>query len=423
MAGNKHIIKHHKLDPFIRSIKIEDIPKVVLIYGESYLVKQSFHTLSSFLLGKDMTELAVEILEGGSVSMGDIIEQISTFSFLVPKKIVVVRNIPLFQTQQGNQDICFSVSDLDHLTHCIEKGVPDNHFLVFTTSSTDKRKKIFKTIQDNGLIIDCAVSSGSRKADIDEQRSVFRSVADRLLQKSQKDIDAQAFHALVDLTGFNLDLFYQNLKKLIAYSGRKASISLGDVTAVIKRDKKDPIFNLTNALMEKDVEKSIFYTHSLLNEGFHPLQILKSLENQIRKLMLVKSCVQIISQNTPMRLSKMSFNSFKQIVLPKIINYDTRTKAAIEEMETVLSENKPKKKKSSSSDLLLAPNPKNAYPVFQVFQKSEKFSINDLYHASVFLSDLDYRLKSSPVDAKTQIENFIINICRKGGFVYDASEY
>jgi len=423
MALNKQIIKHHKLDPFIRTVKMEDIPGVFLIYGESYLVKHSFNTLSSFLLGKDMTELAVEILDGGSVSMGDIIEQISTYSFLVPKKIVVVRNIPLFKTQQGNQDICFSASDLEHLTQCIEKGIPDHHFLIFTTSSIDKRKKIFKTIQDKGLIIDCAVSSGSRKADIDEQRSVLKSVADRILRKSQKDIDTQAFHALVDLTGFNLDLFYQNLKKLIAYSGRKTTISFEDVTAVIKRDKKDPIFNLTNAFMEKDVKKSIFYLHSLLNEGFHPLQILKSFENQIRKLMLVKSCVQITSQNTPMHLSKMSFNSFKQSVLPKIINYDTQTKAAIEEADKVLSENKPKKKKKPSSDLLLAPNPKNAYPVFQVFQKSEKFSINELYHASLFLSDLDYRLKSSSVDAKTQIENFIINICRKGGFVYDASEY
>ena len=412
------LVKYNKLDSFISGLDKTRLPGLFLIYGDPYLVKQAFKTLSSFLVGNDNEQFAMEILEGGSVSMGDIIEQVSTFSFLVSNKVVAVKNIPLFQSRQSNTDVSFSSSDLDLLADFIEKGIPPNHFLVFTTANIDKRKKIYKAIADKGLVIDASVATGARKADQDEQRSVLQSIAGQILSKAGKNIDNQAFHALVDLTGFNLDLFSQNLAKLIAYSGKSAGISLSDVKAVIKRDKKDPIFNLTNALMDKNVNKSLFYLNSLFNEGFHPLQILKSFENLIRKLILVKCFIRQFYQKNTIQLKRINFNSFKLNVLPDIIYHDKQTKTAIEERDNELSKDPPKKKKGKANDLFLAPNPKNAYPVFQIFQKSENFSLNELSHALIFLSDLDYRLKSSSFDAKTQIESFIINICSKGGFVY-----
>lgn len=420
MARNN--VKYNQLDSFFKSVQADDIPGVILIFGDPYLLKHAFKTLSSFLLGKDEKnkQFALDILEGGSVSMGDIIEQASTFSFLVPKKIVAVKNAPLFQIKQGSQDISFSPSDLDHLIDFIEKGIPSNHSLIFTTNLIDKRKKIYKAIADKGLIIDCSVATGARKTDIDEQRAVLQSIAGKILSASKKTIDNQAMHALVDLTGFNLDLFSQNIGKLIAYCGKREIISIADVKSVIIRDKKDPIFSLTNAFMAKDVKNTLFYLNSLLNEGFHPLQILKSFENQVRKLILVKCFTELFYQNnTTVNLKRINFNSFKQSVLPKIIDYDKQTRTDIERQEEYLSTKSTKKKKTNKlNDLFLAPNPKNAYPVFQIFQKSENFSLIELNQSLIFLSDLDYRLKSSSFDARTAIENFIINTCSKRGFVY-----
>ncbi|WP_300458248.1 DNA polymerase III subunit delta [Desulfobacula sp.] len=415
MAPANSVIKHHQLGSFLSSAQPDTIPGFFIIHGEPYLIKQAFDTLSSFLLGPDHSPFALETLEGGSVSIGDIIEQVSTFSFLVPQKIVAVKNIPLFQAPQGSQDISFSSSDIEHLAQFLDAGLPANHFLILTTPHIDKRKKIYKKMADNGCIIDCSVASGVRKADTDEQKSVLQQVGADILSTVGKTIDNKAFHALVEMTGFNLDLFSQNLEKLIVYSGKASRILITDVKAVIIRDKKDPIFNLTNAVLDKDVNLSITYLNSLFNDGFHPLQILKSFENLIRKLILVKCFIQDVYQHTPVQLKKMNFNSFKQVVLPKIVQHDQQTMTDYKTQDEYLTSNTVKKKKDPPNDLLLAPNPKNPYPVFQVFQKAENFSLNELNQAVFFLSDLDYRLKSSSFDAKTQIENFIINICRKGG--------
>jgi len=411
------LVKHNQLGTLLNSFHKGGCPGVFLIFGDPYLLKQAFHTLSSFLLGNDNKNFALELLEGGCVTMADIIEQTATFSFLSSKKIIAVKNAPLFQSGQGNVDIGFSSADLEHLASFIENGIPSHHFLILMTTQNDKRKKIYKALEDKGLVIDCSVAQGVRKADQDEQRAVLQTVADQILFEAGKTIDPQAFFLLVELTGFNLDLISLNLGKLIAYSGKNRSISPTDVKAVVQKDKKDPIFNLTNAFMDKDSIKTLTYLTSLFDEGYHPLQILKSLENLIRKLLLVK-CFTKYAYQKKVNFKNINFNAFKQNVLSDIVDYDTRLKAEIDVQEEYLSTPDTMKKKNPPNDLFLAPNPKNPYPVFQVFQKSENFSLTELDHALHFLSDLDYRLKSSSFDAKTAIESFIIKTCSKGGFVY-----
>ncbi len=413
-------VKYNLFDAWLSKSKPEPMPQIILVYGESYFVKQVFDKICDRISKKNGTQYAIETLEGGSVSIGDIIEEVSTFSFLVKQKVVVVKNIPLFQTQKNPNEISFDSSDHQLFSNFIENGMPDDHRLILTCSNIDKRKKIYKCIEDKGLIVDCSVAQGIRKADVDDQNQVLKKMADSILAQSLKSIAPQAFNQLVELTGFNLELFSNNLEKLIAYTGKNKAISIKDVKAVVVRDKKDPIFNLTNALMEKDTGTSLFYLNSLLTEGFHPLQILKSFENQVRKLLLVKCFVQELNKGAPMGFRQMGFNGFKQGVLNQIIDRDKQVQLIIKEQEASVEKEKGKKKKAVSNDLLLAPNPKNPYPVYQVFLKSENFSLLVLNQALVFLSDLDYALKTSAIDAKAHIESFIIQFCSKGGFVHDA---
>jgi len=156
------------------------------------------------------------------------------------------------------------------------------------------------------------VATGSRKADLDEQRAVFQNIAHKILSKVNKKLEPRAFLLLADLTGFDLELFSRNLEKLIVYSGKKPTITNADVNSVISRDKTDPVFDLTNALMAKDTKKALFYFNSLLNKNFHILQLLKSLENQIRKLLLVKCCTQELNQNKTISIKRMNFNAYKE---------------------------------------------------------------------------------------------------------------
>ena len=146
MAENKSL-KYNKLDQFLNSVNNKSLPNLIIIYGQQYLLKQAQKSISSFLLGKNTNKFALDTLEGDSVTMGEIIEHVSTFSIFQSKKIIIVKNIPIFQNQDKSGETGFSQSELDHFTDFIEKGFPENHYLILTTNNADKRKKIFKLIK------------------------------------------------------------------------------------------------------------------------------------------------------------------------------------------------------------------------------------------------------------------------------------
>lgn len=393
-------VKHTGLDQWLADAG-NLVPGFVLCAGESYLVQKAVDGIKTRLMRGNTRGVHLETLDGRTTIMGDVIEQISTFSFFGEKKMVLVRQAPMFAVKAGAGEVSYSENDLKRLSDVVEGGIPEGHFLVMTTASFDRRRKIVKTLEKTGLIIDCTVPQGARKADMDDQRQVLQNMAGQILKQNGKTMAPAAFSELADRTGFNPALFAQNLEKLTAYTGNRSAITRTDVEAVILRDKKDPIFSLTNALMEKNMGDALMYLSSLLKDGFHELQILKAFENLVRRMLLVKAFMLDFSQKHPdIRMDRMNFNAFKQQIMPAITAHD---QAARDQTKTAVK------------DLVIAPNPNSPYPVFQTAEKSARFSLNELRSALISLGDLDYALKSSSISAQAGIEQFVMTFCRKGG--------
>ncbi|WP_022668649.1 DNA polymerase III subunit delta [Desulfospira joergensenii] len=414
------LIKHHQVDKTLSGMDRASCPKIILICGEAFLSSKVYQGLTRFLLEEGQREFGLEALDGPTTPMGDIIEQATTFSFLSGPKVIAVKNAPLFSPAGEAGGISYGEKDLERLSGLIQEGLPENHFLVLLAQGMDRRKKIFKSIEKLGLVVDCSVPQGARKADLDEQAAVLGSITEQVMFKAGKTLDQNAFRALTDLTGFNLELFAGNLDKLVSYTGATPRITLGDVEKLIKRDKKDPIFLFTNAVLDRNLTQSLFFLSSLFKDRFHPLQILKSMENQIRKLLMIKSFT-MDPKMQGMNPRQINFNSFKTRVMPAVIQRDeeirqklTQNASVFEPLDREDQEKKKKGKKNTpSTDLFLAPNPKNLYPVFQIFQKSENFTLEELKNGLIDLADLDHQFKTSASEERAGVENFIINLCKR----------
>ena len=124
------------------------------------------------------------------------------------------------------------------------------------------------------------------------------------------------------MTGFELRTFSGNINKLIDYTGERKRITVDDVRAVVKRTKQDPIYNFSNAVMDRNLDDALFYMNSLLtgHDIGHPLQLLAAITNQIRKLLLVKGFTGSSLGKT--WYSGCQFRDFEKKVLPAIIQYD-----------------------------------------------------------------------------------------------------
>ena len=308
--------------------------------------------------------------------------------------------------------------NVDILQHAIEKGFPERNHLVITTDMVDKRRKLFKIIKKIGVIIDCSVPKGDRREDKIAQEAVLSERMKVLLERYEKTMDKGAYRTMYEMTGFDIGTFSDNLEKLISYVGDRKQITAEDVAFVLKRTKKDPIYELTNAITDRDIEHSLFFLNSLLMENFHPLQILASMTNQIRKLLVIKDFAE--SPHGRSWYPDMQFAQFKNSVMASIQSYNDELLDQIEDWDNMLSGNtdgdNPRKKKKREikkrkpvTDLEIPDNP---YPVFKMLIKSEKFTKNELIDDMEHLGQADLRLKTTKQRPKIILEEVILGICR-----------
>ena len=72
-----------------------------------------------------------------------------------------------------------------------------------------------------------------------------------------------------------------------------------------------------------------------------------------------------------------------------------------------------KVKNKTVTDLLLAKNPRNSYPIYRTLQQSEHFTKKELVSFFALFGDTDKRLKTTGQNPKFVLEDMVIQICRK----------
>ncbi|MBW2178870.1 MAG: hypothetical protein JRG81_00620 [Deltaproteobacteria bacterium] len=341
-----------------------------------------------------------------------------------------IRNVVQYCIE-NNLTISAEDGNTKSLEVAIEKGFHKDNHLIITTDIADKNHNLFKIISDNGIIVDCSIPKSDKAADKKVQESVTNEKARVILQKNKKNMGKNAYSALYEMTGFDLRTFIGNLEKLISYVGDREEITENDVKALLDRTKKDPIYEFTNAIMEKNTENALFYLGSLLSGGIieHPLQILSAIINQMRRLLIIKDFTQ--SKYGKIWYKECGYDQFRTDVMPAIVEYDNHMLKQIQDCQPMPSkpshsDNKPssggkKKKKTSKKDLgiqdlIVAKNPNNPYPIYKMIKHSENFTKQHLISAYERLGDTDARLKSSPpAGHKLILEETILAICQRSG--------
>ncbi len=305
------------------------------------------------------------------------------------------------------------------LLQAVEKGFPAGNHLIITADLVDRRRKLYTVLRDGGLVVDCSVPQGARKADRMAREAILNERMQTLLSKSGKTLDRPAYQAICEKTGFDLRTFSANLEKLISYAGNRNRITAEDVDAVLTRTRQDPIYELTNAVAERNLPDALFYLDSLLFEGLFPLQILAGMVNQVRKLLLIRDFIE--SPEGRVWTPGMNYDQFQQRVLPVLRRQDQSLTGTLTAWDDLLSGQEPekqgkgKKKKSPASDLLLTGPGRSPYPLYLLMVRAGKFSRAELVDAMIRLGRADLQLKTSGQAPRRVLEEVLLRICRPAG--------
>jgi len=385
------------------------------------LTKAALQTVLTFLIPESSRQYSYETWEGTHENVFAAVQSLNTYALLESGKVVSLLDSPLLSAAQkgtapsDNARRGRSMSgDADEiLIEALADKFPDKHYLIMTAATVDKRRRLYKVMEKAGLVVDCSVPQGDRQAERVAQDAVLRESMQDILSKHDKMLEPSAFEALCDMTGFDIRTFQNNLNKLIDYVGDRRNITLEDISVALERTKQDPIYAFTNALSEKDVGNVLFFMDSLLSNGYHELQLLAAAVNQVRRLIVIRHFVSASAGGV--RPAGMSYYTFRDQVMPLIQTHDTALKELLADWDRSLSGDEAvageSKKRPAGSDLMIAPNPNNAYPVYKLMQRAVTFHAAELLDALKILNQADGHLKSSGQPSRSILVDAILKIC------------
>lgn len=97
---------------------------------------------------------------------------------------------------------------------------------------------------------------------------------------------------LANFIGSQLRLLANELDKLAMYAGRSAVITVDDVRKLSAQVQEARVFDLTDALAQRNRKQALDILHDLLADGEAPLRLISTITSQVRSLLLVKELSQ-----------------------------------------------------------------------------------------------------------------------------------
>ena len=267
------------LDKVLKDISSGKTAPVYLLFGEDgYFVNEAFKKLLDSFVPEEDRSLNLEIFKGEKLDLDAVIIGLSSYPFLAGHKVVALLD----------QEMPASTSpDFDLLLECLEKNIPpQNHLIIATSKTVDKRTVLFKKIKEIGEIF------AFEEEDARDRYSSFRDKINERVTSEGKKITGEAFDSLIDRTGFDARLIFAEIEKLLNFAGDKKIIDKSDVDAVVPVTRQQVIFTLLDAMSRRDKKIAFDILERLLSEGEEPIKINHMMARQIRLLLQAKELLE-----------------------------------------------------------------------------------------------------------------------------------
>lgn len=226
----------------------------------------------------DMAALNTSILDGRTLTWEDLCANCDSVPFLFERRLVIVHGLLERLTRRGQ-----SAADADMLDRLVAylPDLPDSTRLVLVEQ---------KQLPANHPVVALARSHDSgheRSFAVPTGGDLTRWVRERVRQGGG-EIDASGAKALCAFVGDDLYQLHHEIEKLLAYTDCRRAIGEDDIRAITPQARQANIFNLVDALGQRNGPQAIRVYHDLLVTDEHPLGILGMIVRQFRLLIQVK---------------------------------------------------------------------------------------------------------------------------------------
>jgi len=229
----------------------------------------------------DTVDLNTTVLGGGTLTVAELRHACDAIPFLAEKRLVIVKGLLGRLTHRKDKEVSRAQKELlaklaDYLPH-----LPETTRLVFVENrSLPAKHPILQLAKQEawGYV---------KQFDAPDARTLPRWIKKRV-RKHGGEIEPQAAAHLGAVVGTDLRLLDQEISKLVTYTGAERAITRTDVDTVVPYAQAAIVFDLVDALGQRDGHTAAQTLHRLLEAGEHPLGLLAMIVRQFRLLIQVK---------------------------------------------------------------------------------------------------------------------------------------
>lgn len=272
----------------------------------------------------------------------------------------------------------------------ISSPLPDGVTLIFTASSVDKKKKLYKLLEKHGQVTEYAPVREKYSSGL--QKNYFRKLVEEYLSNRGKTISADALNKMYERSGKDIRQIHSELEKMIAFAGDHKQITVEAIEELFVDFHEPMFFDFLTALRTADPKKCLLALHDNLKLVAHPLQTLSAITSEFRKIIAAREL--LFSDLKKDWRTNMGYDQFSSI------------------MKKVRSSRVPVGKKSKSDPMSM-----NDYPLYLTLKTAQNYTMEQLTMIMEAILDAEITIKSTRVGSVSPdsvIQDLTLKICHLG---------
>ncbi|MBM6948265.1 DNA polymerase III subunit delta [Mordavella massiliensis] len=246
-------------------LKTGKLKNVYLLCGEEAYLKRQYRNRIRRAAIPEGDTMNYAYYEGKNIPVPEIIDLAETMPFFAERRLIVIENSGFFKT--ASQELA------DYI-----RVMPDTVLLLFVESEVDKRGRLYKAVKDRGSVVELGYQ---------DERTLTLWIASAVKRENKK-IREDTVHLLLSRAGTDMENLEQELEKLFSYTASREEITSQDVEEICTTRLENRIFEMVDAVAQKEQKKALDYYYDLVALREPPLKILALLTRQFRLLLEVK---------------------------------------------------------------------------------------------------------------------------------------
>lgn len=242
-------------------LKSGQLKSAYLLFGEEDYLKRLYRDRLVKAMVAEGDTMNYAYFEGKGIEVRALVDLAETMPFFAERRVIVLENSGLFKS--GGADLAEYLGEM-----------PDTAAFIFVENEVDKRGKLYKAVQKKGRAVELSAQ---------DEGTLKRWIAGKVREEGKK-ISEQTILYFLNKVGTDMENITKELEKLFCYALEREEIVREDVDAICVMQISNHIFDMVNAVAEKNKRRALELYYELLALKEPPMRILFLMTRQYRIL-------------------------------------------------------------------------------------------------------------------------------------------